>query len=297
MNKGDQFGIMSKILGFRNKTVKAAICILLVSMSLMLFGCSDVMHVVNREIFGPSAVNDFIELKDVKLEEITELVCDPGDDACISGSDYDKLGKLKNLESVTFVGIGFETDAQNFFEELTKLDNLKSVTIKGSRIGSVSKLKEIKGLEELHIITGVYSGSKDKIDDLDELTKISTLRVLDLQNVFPDGMPDLSEVDNLEELTISSYDIHEIPYEYANWSNLKKLSFRATGIREIDDRIIRELDNLESLDVSYTKIEDVSFVIDMPQLKEFMYRKHSTCDANVDILKQHPNYDESWIKD
>ena len=137
-------------MGFRNRTVKTAVCILLASMSLMLFGCSIVMHAVDREVFGPSAVNDFIDLTDKDLDEITELVCDPGEDACISGSNYDKLGKLENLES---------------------------------------------------------------------------------------------------------------------------------------------------LDISYSKIEDVSFVIDLPQLKEFVYRNHSTCDANVDILKQHPNYDESWIND
>ena len=110
-------------------------------------------------------------------------------------------------------------------------------------------------------------------------------------------MPDLSEADNLEELTISSYDIREIPYEYVNWSKLKYLSFRATGIGGIDDRIVRELDNLASLDISYSNIEDVSFVIDLPQLEEFVYHKHSACDANVDILRQHPNYDESWIMD
>lgn len=79
---------MRKILGFRNRTVKAAVCILLASMSLMLFGCSVVMHAVDREVFGPSAVNDFIDLTDKDLDEITELVCDPGEDACISGSNY-----------------------------------------------------------------------------------------------------------------------------------------------------------------------------------------------------------------
>ena len=181
----------------RKNTLKAAVCILLASMSLMLFGCSCITHAVDREVFGPSAVNDFIDQTGEDLDEITELVCDPGDDNSISSGHYDKLGKLKNLESVTFVGIGFEEDVQNFFEELTKLDNLKSVTIKGSRTGSVSKLKDIENLEELHIITGIYSGDRYKISDLDELTKIKNLRVLDLQNVFPDEVPDLRGIDNL----------------------------------------------------------------------------------------------------
>ena len=274
-------------------------CLIVIAVSPVFCGCSfgDIFHAADREVFGARAINDFIDLKDEDLEDITELICDPGEDRSISSSHYDKLGKLDALESVTLVGIGDETDAQNFIGELTKLDNLKSVTIKNSRIGSVSKLKDIEGLEELHIITGMYSGPRYKIDDLVELTKIKHLRVLDLQNVFPDGVPDLSGAGNLEELTLSSYDIHEIPYESVNWSKLKNLSFRATGISGIDDMIVRELDDLESLDISYSKIEDVSFVIDLPHLKEFKYQKHSALDVDLDMLRQHPNYDESWIDD
>lgn len=282
--------------GYRNRTVKAAVCILLASMSLMLFGCSDIVHAVDREISGPSAVNDFIDLTGKDLDEITELVCDPGEDACISSTRYDKLGKLKNLESVTFVGIAYETDAQNIFNELAKLDNLKSVTIKGSRVGSISKLKDIKSLEELHLITGIYSDDRYKISDLDELYEIKNLRVLDLQNVFQD-VPVLRGIDNLEELTLSSYDMHEVPYETANWGRLKYLSFRATSITEIDERIVSELKSLETLDISYSGIEDVSFVLDLPGLKEFFYRKHSVHEVDMEVLKQHPNYDEAWIID
>ena len=283
----------------RKNVLKAAVCILLFSMSLGLFGCSaaDIAHVADKEVFGPRAVNDFIDQMDKDLDEITELLCDPGEDTSISSSYYDKLGKLKNLESVTFVGISCETDAQNFFGELAKLDNLKSVTIKSSRIGSVSRLKDIESLEELHIITGMYSGDRYKISDLDELTKIRKLRVLDLQNVFTDKLPDLSGAGNLEELTLSSYDIQEISYEFVNWSKLKYLSFWATGISGIDDRIVSELNNLETLDVSYSKIEDVSFVLELPELTEFAYRKHSAHNVNMDVLKQHPNYDESWLRD
>lgn len=282
--------------GFRSRTIKAVVCILLASMSLMLFGCSDIAHAVDREISGPSAVNDFIDLTGKDLDEITELVCDPGEDACISSTRYDKLGKLKNLESVTFVGIAYETDAQNIFNELTKLDNLKSVTIKGSRVGSISKLKDIKSLEELHLITGIYSDDRYKISDLDELYEIKNLRVLDLQNVFQE-VPVLRGIDNLEELTLSSYDMQDVPYETANWGRLKYLSFRASSISNIDDRIVSELNSLETLDISYSGIEDVSFVLDLPGLKEFSYRKHSVHEVDMDVLKQHPNYDEAWIID
>lgn len=284
----------------RKNTIKTATGILLLSSSLFLCGCmSDIANDLHSKIFGPNSINSFIDLKEEELEDITELVCDPGESQYIGSSRYDKLGKLENLESLTIAGIGFEEDAQNIFAELAKLHNLRSLTIRDSHIGSVKWLKDIEGLEELHLIMDTYSGESYKIDDLEELTKIRTLRVLDLQNVFPDvdDLPDLRGADNLEELTLSSYDIRKIPYEMVNWSDLKSLSLSSIGISKIDQRIISELDELESLDISWSKIEDVGFVLDLPGLKEFKYRKHSVRDVNMDVLKDHPNYSESWITD
>ena len=53
---------------------------------------------------------------------------------------------------------------------------------------------------------------------------------------------------------------------------------------------------LDEIEKSFIKC----FVVKSKQdrlLFELGGKKHSACDANVDILKQHPNYDESWIKD
>lgn len=275
------------------RIARAAGCFMLAAIITLSAGC----HAIDREIFGDGAINDFIYSKGEDLDEIKELVLDPGDDQCLSSSHYDKLGKLKNLESITFVGIGYEKDAQNFFEELTKLDNLKTVIIKDSRIGSIEKLTEIKGIEELRIILGSYSMDSWKIDDLDELVDLENLRVLELQNVFKDELPDLRGLEHLEKLTISSYDITELPYELADWSNLKYLSISATNISKIDDRIIGELTNLKELDVSYSKIGDVSFVPELPELEKFTYNMHSHNEVDMEILKDHVNFDESWLND
>ncbi len=72
----------------RKHSVKAAVCILLFSMSIGLFGCSaeDIVHAADREVFGPRAINDFIDMMDEDPDEITELICDPGENECISSS-------------------------------------------------------------------------------------------------------------------------------------------------------------------------------------------------------------------
>ena len=276
---------------------RAAGCVLLSAMLIMNVGCGSIAHEIDREVFGDSAVNDFIDRKGEDLDKIKELVCDPGEDACLSSSRYDKLGKLKNLETVTFVGIGNEEDAERFFGELTKLDDLKTVIIKDSRIGSVSKLVDIGGLEELHIILRPFTLDSYKIGDLDKLAGLKNLRVLDLQNVFKNGFPDLRSLDGLEDLTISAYEIKELPYDLIDWSGLRSLSICATGISSIDDRITGDLTDLKKLDISYSNIEDVSFVLELPKLEEFSYRKHSANDVDMKILEDHSNFVESWLVD
>lgn len=136
-----------------------------------------------------------------------------------------------------------------------------------------------------------------KIGDLDKLAGLKNLRVLDLQNVFKNGFPDLRSLDGLEDLTISAYEIKELPYDLIDWSGLRSLSICATGISSIDDRITGDLTDLKKLDISYSNIEDVSFVLELPKLEEFSYRKHIANDVDMKILEDHSNFVESWLVD
>ena len=246
------------------------------------------------------SINYFIEQKKQNPNEIIELICDPGSDSSIRSENYDKLSKLTSLESITFIAIASEEDAQNYFSQLVQLPNLKCVRIESSRIGSISKLAEIPKLQELHIIADTYGIPSAKIDDLDILGEkggFTDLKILELRNMQRETMPDMSELKNLEELSISGYDLKKLDYDCFCWSGLTSLDISATGISELDNRIVNELKDLKKLDLSWSDIKDVSFVLDLPQLKEFRYIMHTYNNTNIDVLKKHPNFDESWMCD
>lgn len=245
-------------------------------------------------------INDCINQTSQNYDEIRELVCDPGDNVALFGHDYDLLSKLTNLETITIIGISDAADAQNFFEELTKLEKLTSVTIVDSPIGSIRKLADIKSLSSLCIKSNPYGVSRFKIDDIELLGttgSFKNLKSLELYDAQIEVLPDLSELTELESLSISGADFSKLDYESVNWENIVYLNISSTSINSIDKKLINNLYNLKTLDVSYCNITDVSFVLNLPELQEFLYLGHSTSGADLECLKEHPNYDEVWMKD
>lgn len=244
-------------------------------------------------------INDCINQTGQNYDEIRELVCDPGSDVALYGHDYDLLGKLTNLETITIVGVGDASDAQNFFDELTKLKKLTSVTIEDSPVGSIRKLADISNLTNLSIKSKRYGGARFKIDDIDLLGTeggFKNLKTLELHNVQIEALPDLSELMKLESLSISGFDFSKLDYESVNWENIISLNLRSTNIQSIDKRIIDKLHDLKFLDISYSNITDISFVLSLPKLEKFSFSGHDANGVDLECLKNHPNYDESWLE-
>ena len=230
-------------------------------------------------------INDCINQTSQNYDEIRELVCDPGSDVALLGHDYDLLSKLTNLETITIVGISDASDAQNFFEELTKLKKLTSVNIVDSPIGSIRKLADIRSLSSLCIRSNPYGGARFKIDDIDLLGTEGSFKNL------------ISELTELKSLSISGADFTKLDDESVNWENIVSLNINSTNIHSIDKEIINKLYNLKALDVSYCNITDISFVLNLPKLEEFSYLGHDTHGIDLKCLNEHPNYDETWMKD
>lgn len=241
-------------------------------------------------------INRCINSTNMNYDEIIDLVCDPGYDSVFNGEDYDLLGKLSNLESITIVGIGDSEAAQLFFTELANLETLSSVVLIDSRIGKISKLAEIKNLINLSI--ELRQGSWFQIDDYNVFTEkenFQNLKSLKLDDPQLEYFPNLSGLTNLESLTFSSLKVTELNYEHLNWTNLISMDIRYTGITLIDDRIVDQLNNLQYLDISNTNISDLNFVLKLPNLVDFKVSHNEDFSDNQNILRDHPNFNESWL--
>ncbi len=254
--------------------------------------------IFHDEIIPRITINDCINKQNKKLENIYELTCNPGNEFSLLSYDYNLLGKLVNLEKIKFIGIGSETDAQNFFSELTKLTKLKTVEIEDSRIGRIYKLGEIENLKDLSIDGRIYGGTSFQIKDLDLLgtdSRFNKLQSLTIKHLEMNEIPDLTRLSNLTKLTVAGYKLTSINPDSVNWGNLIYLEISDNSIHSLDNRIITNLVNLQSLNISYSDINDVKFVLDLPNLQNFEYRGYKHNNVNMECIKAHPNFKEDWL--
>lgn len=246
---------------------------------------------------GPRTINDCIRRTNQAYDEITELVCDPGPDRGFRDSGYDLLAKLVNLESISIVGIADRETAQLIFAELAKLEKLRAVELTDSRVGTIGKLSEIKSLTSLSIVfTG--QSSTYMIEDIEligQMGSFKNLETLKLDMRQLEELPDLHNMENLAFLTVCDFGLTRIDYSHANWNALVHFDIRYADITAIDNRIVDELYNLEYLDITSTKIQNIEFVLRLPKLTYFAYRNHANNDVDMEPLRQHPNFNESWI--
>ena len=244
------------------------------------------------------SINTCIEQLNMNYEDIYELTCNPSDNVSLLSTDYDLLEKLVNLEKIKLVGIGSEEDAQKFFSELTKLKKLNTVEIVDSHIGSIDKLGDIENLINLSIIGNIGGGVWFGIEDIELLgsdERFNELKSLSLKFINLDNVPNLKRLTELDSFAISGQEIIYIDENVVNWEHLTTLEISNTSVSLIDDKIIKQLQNLRFLDISYSRFENVNFVNNLPKLEDFKYKGYSTYNVDIECLKQHPNYKDNWL--
>lgn len=244
------------------------------------------------------SINTCIEQLNMNYEDIYELTCNPSDNVSLLSTDYDLLEKLVNLEKIKLVGIGSEEDAQKFFSELTKLKKLNTVEIVDSHIGYIDKLGDIENLINISIIGNIGGGVWFGIEDIELLgsdERFNELQSLSLKFINLDKIPNLKRLTELDSLAISGQEITYIDESVVNWDHLTTLEISNTSVSLIDDKIIKQLQNLRFLDISYSRFENVDFVNNLPKLEDFKYKGYSTYNVNIECLKHHPNYKDDWL--
>lgn len=274
------------------KKTKSIVWVFVYLITLILSGCnfdSEYKHYT---------VNDCIKNTNQDYDKIINLVCNPGKDTAFDSEDYDLLRNLSNLESVKFIGIGSEETAQLFFDELTKLPKLHTVEICDSKVGKIQKLSRVKKLSTLSI--ELQQGSWYKIDDyhlFSEKGNFDNLETLKLDDPQLKDFPDLTGLIRLKSLQFTNPNVKSLSFEDANWANLTSLDLTYTKVSSIDGRIINELRNLKVLNISGTQITNLKFVLKLPSLTDFTFnRRDEEKDIDMDILKAHPNFKETWLK-
>jgi hypothetical protein len=154
-------------------------------------------------------------------------------------------------------------------KELAQFPNLKRVEFSGEKVTGTGLAALTKlPIEELHI--GFCRGLTN--DGLKEIGKIKTLRVLILpQGKFDDdGMKQLAELTNLEELTVS-YGVNDVGmYVCKNFKKLRKVNANNCGVSDGAMKALLECPELRVLELYGSKVTDLgySYIGKMSKLEE-----------------------------
>lgn len=144
-----------------------------------------------------------------------------------------------------------------------QMDSLKEVSVSLSFRGlksipdSIFKIDKLVSLDvSINKFTDVYS-------ELIKISKIKTLRSLNLSYCYIDSLPDeICNLTELENLDLSRNSIKIIPQCFSKLANLKQLDLSVNKLRELSHyEIIFLLQNLENLDLYFNDIDSISYKV------------------------------------
>lgn len=267
------------------------IIVMLLGTLFIMTGCTKMLD----SEYQPISIGDCIDKENKNYEDIYELKCIANQDSVLSTKGHEKLAKLVNLKKITLIGLPSGDGATKIFEELSKLENLTTVEVCDSNNISIDKIGNIKNLKSLTI-----NGTGFKIKDLQLINtdiRFSGLQSLTLRNIDLYDLPRLDNLKNLQSLCISDYKLSSLDEQAVIWEELVSLDISSSSITEIDENIVNRFKNIESLNISYSRITDLKFVLNIQKLREFKYYQHSINGVDVNCLKGHPNYRDDRLID
>ncbi len=281
---------MKKLSSKEKTRIIQAILFILVFLAGLAYMCISFIQNEIEHGWWPKTINTCIEETNLDYDEIRTLICDPGPNVGLRSKDYDLLGKLTNLESITLIAMGSGDFVQDVFSELCKLKHLHTIIIEDSGVGPIDKLAEIESLTTLSIIGDTLTQSV--IVEGGENEGFKNLKSLSFTLGCNSVFPDLTSIKNLEKLKVTGYYLSELPYDKVNWENIVSLDISYSSVERIDDRIITELSNLKELNIERSKISDMEFILGLPSLEKLTWEFDN---LQIEHLINHPNFKENWL--
>lgn len=167
----------------------------------------------------------------------------------INNLSLEELGKLKNLEVLSFEGL--ENFENNFdWAKIGKLQKLKYLRFLKSKVTSINK--EIGNCKDLETLM-LFNNDLQKIDPaLCSLKKLTFLQIIDNPlKRLPDCFGELS---NLETLDLNNDSIESLPLSFTQLNNLNELNIQNNKLEKFPEEVL-QLKNLNYFSIYGTKYQ------------------------------------------
>ena len=173
----------------------------------------------------------------------------------VAASDFSPLADLTQLTSVSV-----SADAMTNLDWMKNLTALNSVTINGKAITDISGLPSLPALTRMHL-----GGAANP--DLSPIAAAApNLTDLDLNYITSDDLAPLTKLSKLKNLSLYGAHVKDFT-PLSEIATLRKVMYYA--VEGADWQTLGTLKQVTELDGGLTKLDDISFVKELPNLKKF----------------------------
>ena len=184
-----------------------------------------------------------------------------------------------NIEYIYICANGLNLD-KNFFNSLS---STKEITI-SIQWGSVN----FEGISNSNITT-LYL-SQNKIYNFQELENLVNLKELVTDAVDGFGIIDFEKLNNLESIRLTGQRIEDYEEFFAKIKNVKILSLDCCNLQDSDTSYMKNITELQELNLNGTFVNDITFLKDLPKLKGVTLPLGI---SNLEVLYEMPYLD--WV--
>lgn len=187
-------------------------------------------------------------------------------------SPLENLSFLRNLTALEDISLDYSNVEIGSLTPLKNLDNLRTLSLEGLCMSdsNLRTLSKLTGLRELNLKSSM-------IGDIKILSNLTNLEILNLSGNGIDDIHSLSKLTNLEILDLSENGIEDIQF-LSKLVHLKSL-FLSGNLSFSDLSPLRNCEQLEELDLSWTAVTDVSALDGLPLKK--IYLKDATLEYEL----------------
>ena len=175
-------------------------------------------------------------------------------------ADLTPLAGLTAMQTIDMSGSEFGPDLK-WMSGMTKLTQ---VTVKG--YNASKKITSFEGIPSLPALKRVNLGNTTPADLTPLVTALPALETLDLAYCVIKDLSPLAKLARLKELNLYGADVKDFS-PLAGAAALKKLTYYA--VTGADFSTLGKLTQVENLQGGLTKLADIAWVADLPNLREF----------------------------
>ncbi len=220
---------------------------------------SGFMSIASKDLYdlvGGITRDDYLTA--ISVIELEFDVDDPYREVDLSG-----IQCFQNLTSLTLIGQSFKD-----ISPISALKNIQEITLLNTSVVSIDSFKNLSKIKELNI-----TGTKtlQSVDGVEEMTKLTSLELIDNGIVNIDGLnnlvnlttlnlsyneisefPNINQLTKLTELYVNYNNIHVLGDDLSGLSSLITLEMRDNNICDLSS--LDDLTSLESLDLSFNNL-------------------------------------------